>query len=322
VKRKSARRKNRQRQRQLALPMILGGLAFVLTADAARRAYRDTQLFLPSPDPVKSWDPRDYGIPDGAVEEQWFETPDGQTLYGWYCRAPKPVASALFCHGNTGNITISADVIPHLLDAGMNVLFFDYRGFGKSSGRASVEGVIADGVTAARFHHRLRPQNLPSILYGFSLGGAVAGEVIQQHPFDGVILQSTFTSLNEITRTLFPRLPMHLLAGKLFDTLAVVKRLTVPLLVLHGSADETVPSWMAHRLHDSCAAPKHIHVIDGGLHKDLYIRDSDSLTQALNQFASSLSSGTTEVPLKKSPESAWRVLRRLMSRRRIEPKTV
>jgi fermentation-respiration switch protein FrsA (DUF1100 family) len=146
--------------------------------------------------------------------------------------------------------------------------------------------------------------------------------VIKEHPFDGVILQSTFTSLNDITRTLFPRLPMHLLAGKLFDTLSVVRRLTVPLLILHGSSDETVPSWMAHRLHESCTAAKNIHIIEGGLHKDLYIRDSAYLVRALREFATSLSPGTTEIPLTKSAESAWRVLRRLMSRRRFEPKTL
>ena len=320
---KPKRPRRSKRQRRLSLPLILGGLALAaITADAARRAYRDTQLFDPSPDPEKSWDPSDYGIPEGAVEEQWFETPDGELLYGWYCRAANPVASALFCHGNTGNITISAHVIPSLLEAGMNVLFFDYRGFGKSSGRASVAGVVADGVTAAQFHETIRPQHLPSILYGFSMGGAVAGHVITQHPFDGVILQSTFTSLNDITRALFPRSPMHLLAGNLFDTLSVVRRLTVPLLILHGSSDETVPCWMAHRLHESCTSPKNIHVIDGGLHKDLYIRDSVSLVGTLRQFASSLPPGTTEIPLTKTADSAWRVLRRLLSRRRFEPETL
>ena len=288
--------------------------------------YRNTQLFCPSPDPVKSWDPQDYGIPEGACEEQWFETPDGEQLYGWYCRARHPIASALFCHGNTGNLTVSADVIPHLLDAGINVLFFDYRGFGKSTGRASIDGVVADGVTAARFHETLRPSGLPSILYGYSLGGAVAAQVIKEHPFDGLILQSTFTSLPEITRTLFPKLPLHLIAGNFFDTLSVVKRLTVPLLVLHGSSDEVIPCSMAHRLFDSCNAErKNIHVVDGGLHKDLYIRDCDSLVWAVNRFATSLPANTRHVPLTEKRtlvDSARRVLRRLVRRRRFEPKPV
>src|SRR5687768_5502307 len=154
------------RIRRLRLPFAMGA-ATVVAAEIARRIYRENQLFDPSPDPTRTWKPEDYGIPAGATEEQWFETPDGERLHGWYCRAEKPVASALYCHGNTGNLTISAADIPHMLEAGLRVLYFDSRGFGKSSGKASVKGVIADGVTAARFHETLRPQHLPSILYGF-----------------------------------------------------------------------------------------------------------------------------------------------------------
>jgi alpha-beta hydrolase superfamily lysophospholipase len=271
--------------RNLALPLAIGSLAVGVGFDVARRMYRNRQLFCPSPDPVKSWDPRDYGIPADAVEEHWLETPDDERLYAWYCRARNPIASVLFCHGNTGNITVSADIIPHLLDAGMNVLFFDYRGFGKSSGRASITGVVEDGVTAAKFHDIIRPGALPSILYGYSLGGAVAAQVITRYAFDALILQSTFTSLNSITRTLYRRVPMHLLAGKLFDTLAVVKRLDVPLLVLHGGSDEVIPCSMAHEIFDACPTPKQIHIVEGGLHKDLYIRDCDALVWAVNQFA-------------------------------------
>jgi alpha-beta hydrolase superfamily lysophospholipase len=256
--------------------------------EIGRRVYRQTQVFCPSRDPVKSWNPADYGIPEGAVEEHWIETPDGEELYAWYCRAPKPVASGVFCHGNTANLTISADVIPHLLNAGFNVLFFDYRGFGRSSGRASFGGVISDGVTAARFHDRIRPQNLPTVLYGYSLGGAVAAQVIRRHAFDGLILQSTFTSLPNVTRVLYPRLPLHLFAGNVFNTLAVVRRLQVPLLVLHGTDDEVCPCSMAKEIFGACRTTKKMVCIDGGLHKDLFLRDPDSLIWAISQFIAEL----------------------------------
>src|SRR5688572_16004151 len=116
-----------------ALSLLVGGVA-VVAAEIGRRLYRHTQIFCPTREPVKSWNPTDYGIPEGAVDEYFFETPDGEELHGWYCRAEKPVASGVFCHGNTANLTLTADVIPHLLSAGFNVLFFDYRGFGKSTG--------------------------------------------------------------------------------------------------------------------------------------------------------------------------------------------
>ncbi len=316
----------RNQLREIAVPLLLAG-ATLTAAEAARRVFRHTRLFCPSPDPLRSWDPADYGIPREAVQEVEFETPDGELLYGWYCRAKNPIASGLFCHGNTGNLTASADVIPPLLDAGFNVLFFDYRGFGRSSGIATINGVISDGVTAARFHNRLRPQSLPSILYGFSLGGGVAAQVIKHHPFDGLILQSTFTSLPAITRSVFPRLPLHVLAGNFFDTLEVVRRLTVPLLVIHGSSDEVVPSWMAHDLYDACNAPKHIEIVDGGMHKDVFVRGTDSLVWAMNRFAASLPRNTRHVPLEPHDDEQmadvlFRAVRRMLRRRHSEPKTL
>ena len=281
------RRRRKPTLAETALPYAVAG-ATLTALDLARRAYRRSQLFVPERAPVRSWNPDDYGIPHGAVEEHWIDTPDGERLHAWYGRAEQPKASGVFCHGNTGNLTTSADVIPHLLNAGLNILFFDYRGFGRSSGRASYRGVISDGVTASRFHDAIRPKNLPSVLYGYSLGGGVAAQVIRSHPFDGLILQSTFTSLPHLTRFLYPRAPMHLLAGKLFDTLGVMRRLQVPLLVLHGTEDEVIPCAMAHELAGACAAPKRIQCIEGGLHKDLFHRDPDAMTWAISQFLAEL----------------------------------
>lgn len=256
--------------------------------DVGRRYYRQTQIFEPNREPEISWNPEDYGIPKSAVEELWIDTPDGERLFAWYCRAENPKASGVFCHGNKGNITISADIIPHLLAAGLNILFFDYRGYGKSSGRTTYRGVIADGVTAARFHESIRPRNLPSVLYGFSLGGAIAAQVIRRHRFDALILQSTFTSLTGITRALYPRIPMHWLAGDLFDTMKVIRDLDAPLLVLHGTEDEVIPCSMAHELYSACPTVKRIHCVEGALHKDLYQRDPEALTWAVSQFIADL----------------------------------
>lgn len=314
------RRRKQAIQDAVAIPLLATGAAMI-AADIGRRVYRQTQIFCPSREPVKSWNPSDYGVPEGAVEEHWIETPDGETLHAWYCRAEKPVASGLFCHGNTGNITISADVIPHLLDAGFNVMFFDYRGFGKSSGRPSYGGVIADGVTAARYHDKIRPKSLPSVLYGFSLGGAVAAQVIRKHPFDGLILQSTFTSLPQITRVLFPRLPLHFFAGNLFDTLSVIRNLTVPLLVLHGTDDEVCPCWMAHAIHEASPSRKEIHCIDGGLHKDLFSRDPQALIWVISQFIANLPQSHRTFSVDEPPrieqfaDSLLRLLRRTIRRR-------
>jgi pimeloyl-ACP methyl ester carboxylesterase len=176
------------------------------------------------------------------------------------------------------------------MDAGINVLLFDYRGFGRSTGFPTLSGIIDDGVTAARLHERIRPKGVPSILYGYSLGGAIAAQIIRRHPFDGLVLQSTFTNLPDITRVAFPRLPLHLVSGRLFDTLEVVKDLNVPVLIIHGAADEVCPSWMAQKLFDSLGSTsKKLILVEGGLHKDLFERpDAQTLVWEINRFATDL----------------------------------
>jgi len=283
------RKKSSRHLPDAASPLLIGG-AILLALDVGRRIFRRSQLFEPEREPVISWNPEDYGIPRERTEVLSFETDDGELLYGWYCRAEHPIASALYCHGNTGNLSNTAHVMPYLLDAGINVLLFDYRGFGRSSGSPSLSGIIDDGVTAARLHEKIRPKHVPSILYGYSLGGAIAGQIIRRHPFDGLILQSTFTNLPDIARVTFPRVPLHLVSGRLFDTLEVVRNLTVPALIIHGTTDEVCPSWMAQQLHDSCGADeKKLILVEGGLHKDLFERpDAQDLVWQINRFATSL----------------------------------
>ena len=272
-----------------ASTLLIGGAA-LFALDVSRRIFRRSQLFVPERKPVLSWNPEDYGIPRQRTEELELETDDGELLYGWYCRAENPIASALYCHGNTGNLTSTAHVIPYLLDAGINILLFDYRGFGRSTGSPSLSGIIDDGLAAARLHERIRPQDLPSLLYGYSLGGAIAAQVISRHPFDGLVLQSTFTNLPDLARFTFPRVPLHLVSGHLFDTMDVVRDLTVPVLIIHGTNDEVCPSWMAEQLLHSCrSGSKKLILVDKGLHKDLFDQpDVRTLVDEIHRFAAAL----------------------------------
>ena len=274
--------------RKFSLPLIVGGGAIV-ALDIARRVFRVARLFSPTRDPLISWNPKDYGIPPDQAEEVWMDTEDGERLYGWYLRAKNPIASALYCHGNTGNLSNPAHLMPNLLEGGFNVLLFDYRGYGRSSGRATVTGVVTDTLAAARYHDEIRPKHLPSILFGFSLGGAIAGQVVRQYPFDGLILQSTFSTLPAVTRVAFPRLPLHLVSGRAFDTVRVLRTLRIPLLILHGTEDEACPCWMADAMYEACASPrKEIYRVQGGLHKDLWDRDGGAMVGVVNRFARDL----------------------------------
>jgi fermentation-respiration switch protein FrsA (DUF1100 family) len=283
------RRKKNLLLEELANSLLIGG-ATILALDLGRRLFRRSQLFCPTREPLISWDPQDYGIPRDRTEVLRIETDDGEELYGWYSRAKNPIASALYCHGNTGNLSNPAHAMPYLLDAGFNILLFDYRGFGLSTGTPTFSGIVDDGISAARLHDKIRPKNLPSILYGFSLGGAIAAQVIRRLPFDGLILQSTFTNLPDLARVAFPRVPIHLVSGRLFDTEDFLRHVKVPTLFIQGSADEVCPGWMAQKLYDACgASSKKLVLVEGGLHKDLFEReDSQELVWAINRFATDL----------------------------------
>lgn len=308
------------RRRAIFAPLAIAGVV-LLILEVARRLFRASRMFAPSREPVAGWDPQSYGIAAGSVEPLWFETADGEVLYGWYCRTTAPIGSALYLHGNSGNLTTTATVIPHLLDSGLNVLTLDYRGFGRSSGHPSMSGIVRDAVDAARLHDRLRPAGLPSILYGFSMGGAVGAQLLRRHSFDGMIFQSTFTNLRDIARATYPRFPLHLLSGGLFDSSAIVSRLQIPALFLHGDHDEVCPSWMSQTLHDLCASPsRQLAVVEGGQHNDLYDREPARLKTTIRTFVSAITPRATPIEIRTSAlerftDWTFRSIRRLMRRR-------
>ena len=270
------------------LAPLLTGLIVVLTLELSRRAFRRRHLFSPSRAPLITWDPSDYGIPADAVREIEITTPGRRALHGWYCAAKQPVASVLFFHGNAGNLTNTAHVIPHLLAIGISVLMFDYAGFGKSRGRPDVSGVLDDGIAAARLHDALRPPGVPSIAWGFSLGGAIAAEIVTRVRFDALILQSTFTSLRAMARLIFPKVALHRLSGNVLDTKSVLRRLNLPLLLIHGSEDEVVPHTMSRELFDAYGGPKTLHILEGRLHKDLFHRTPAEVIENVRQFVLSI----------------------------------
>src|SRR5215212_6004760 len=105
--------RKRSKLPDVAAPLLAGGAA-VLAIESARRLYRLSQLFEPSREALTSWEPEAYGIARERVEELTIDTPDGKTLHAWYCRSPRPIASALYCHGSAGNLTTVAHVVPHL----------------------------------------------------------------------------------------------------------------------------------------------------------------------------------------------------------------
>jgi fermentation-respiration switch protein FrsA (DUF1100 family) len=272
-------------RRPASVTLVLAGGLIAASAEGARLLFRNLNLFMPSRKPASSWDPTDYGIDASRVSQIEFESADGHILHGWYCRSAAPVASLLFCHGNKGNMTDSAPAIPALLEAGLNIFSFDYRGYGRSSGLPTVGGLIEDAISAAEQHEKLRPRDIPSILYGYSLGGAVALQLSHRWHFDGLVLQSTFTNLRDMARHRYPSTPIHRVAGGELDSVDAISRAELPTVVVHGTHDKTVPSWMAHKLFEASARGRELVLVDGGAHTKLFAIDSARVVDSIRRLA-------------------------------------
>jgi uncharacterized protein len=204
-------------------------------------------------------------------EEVRFAASDGVQLHGWFYPAPinSPRAglALLVCHGNGGNISHRLELYQVLLEAGVNVFAFDYRGYGHSAGRPSEAGTYLDAEAACQWLQRKGLAGRSIIAFGESLGGGVASELALRVPLGGLVLQSTFTSIPDIGGELFPWLPVRWLAEIHYDTYSKLPKLKLPVLVMHSRADGLVPFRHSERNFAAANEPKLFCELQGG-HND------------------------------------------------------
>jgi fermentation-respiration switch protein FrsA (DUF1100 family) len=210
--------------------------------------------------------------PDEPHEELAIVTDDGERLHGWWVRSGAAGAAAvLLCHGNGGNVGDRVPHIAYLTAAGLDVLAFDYRGYGRSTGRPGEAGTYRDARAARRA--LLERTGGGRVLYlGESLGAAVALELAHHHPPAGLILQSPFTSVRDMARLHYPFVPRALVPDA-YPSLRLIRSLAVPLLVLHGERDEIVPLLSGEELYEAAACPKRLVRFPGRGHNDVVGRE-------------------------------------------------
>jgi uncharacterized protein len=203
------------------------------------RAFEHSQVY--HPDRVLTATGAELGRP---FEDVSFQTRDGVKLHGWFYPAstnsPRRHLTALFCHGNGGNISHRLDSYVALLATGVNLFAFDYRGYGRSEGRPSEQGTYKDAQAAYQWLRQKGFEGTNILAFGESLGGAIAAELALREPVGGLVLQSTFTSVPEMGAELFPWLPVRWLGTIRYDTHSKLPRLHVPVLVMHSPQDELV----------------------------------------------------------------------------------
>jgi uncharacterized protein len=214
---------------------------------------------------------------------------DGERLHGWWIGTrTDPLGHLLVCHGNAGNV---GDRVPHaalLTAAGFDVLLFDYRGYGRSSGSPSEEGTYRDARAALVCLLDQRAIDPARIFYlGESLGGAVALNLALERPPAGVVLLSAFTGIRDLGRLHYPFVPPALVPDA-YPTLRRIRELHAPLLVLHGERDEIVPLSHGRALFEAAPEPKRLHVFPGVGHNDLVSLAGAELVRVITSWVSGL----------------------------------
>ena len=241
-------------------------------------------IFFPEREVAET--PADRGL---AFEDVSFTASDGTRLHGWYVPGTSAV-TWLWFHGNAGNIADRLDALAALhRNLGVNILIFDYRGYGKSEGRPSERGMYLDG-EAALAYLRSRPDvdAAKVVLYGRSLGCAVALETARRHGAYALVLESPFTSIRGMARRTFPVLPAWLLVKSRFDSLSKIHGIAAPVLVVHPEQDEVVPIAMGREVYEAAGGPKRFFVAEGAMHNDQHLADSDPYFGALREFLASV----------------------------------
>jgi uncharacterized protein len=248
------------------------------------RTLLNSLLYFPSKAILET--PADAGL---EFSDLAIETDDGERLHGWWVAAQsRSIGHVLLCHGNAGNV---GDRVLHarfLTEKGLDVLLFDYRGYGRSTGRPGEEGTYRDARAAREALLRQPDVDPAAILYvGESLGGAVALELALDHPPKGLVLQSTFTSVQEMARVHYPFAPGRAVPDA-YPTLRRIPRLRAPLLVLHGDRDDIVPLAQGQALFDAAPQPKRMQVFPGLGHNDLVPLAGSAYADAIASWARQL----------------------------------
>jgi uncharacterized protein len=240
-------------------------IALCLYGGLAMTIYLAQRSLMYFPDTVHAL-PAAAGLPE--AEEVPLTAADGVRIAAWHVppRDGKPVI--LYFHGNGGALRFRVERFRRLIADGIGLVALEYRGYGGLAGTPSEAGLIADAQSAYRFAATRYPaQQL--VLWGESLGSGVAVAIAAERPVGRVILEAPFTSAAAVGAQHYWYLPVSLLMKDQFPSDTRIRKVTAPLMILHGVHDRVVPYAMGEQLFDLANQPKHlVRFLDGG-HEDL-----------------------------------------------------
>jgi len=256
--------------------MAYGGLALLLFL------FQPSLVYYPEIGREIAATPQQAGLP---YEDVRLVTADGIALHGWFVPAGNPArGTVLFLHGNAGNISHRLDSLQMFHRLGYNTLIVDYRGYGKSVGKPDEQGTYRDA--AAAWDYLTQTRNIPPariVLFGESLGGAVAAWLASRQAPAALVIASGFTSVPDLAADLYPLLPVRWLSRFSYDTRAFLQASSVPVFIAHSPDDDIIPFRHGRALYEAAPGPKRFLELAGG-HNTGFIFMRETWVQALGEF--------------------------------------
>ena len=242
--------------------IVYGGIIIIMLTQETRLVYY-----------VNYEKPEKYSPPDGEVSEyQRFDlkSKDGTDIAGWIIPADGDTLNTfpwmIFCHGNQSDISAPDYVKRYKMftSLGLNVLTFDYRGFGESGGKPTEKGLYEDATQVYNYliqSRNIQPERI--IIYGHSLGSGVAVDLASRVPAGGLIIEAAYRSVPDIGQKLYPFLPMKLILKNRFMTIDKIDKISYPKMIIHSSNDEIISIAEGKALYDKAQSPKSFLEITG-----------------------------------------------------------
>tara|TARA_E500000331_G_scaffold356790_1_gene416275 strand:+ start:139 stop:963 length:825 start_codon:yes stop_codon:yes gene_type:complete len=220
-----------------------------------------------------------------SVEKVVIKTSDNIELISWYHKKNENYKTILFLHGNAGTLENRIHKINHFKHMKVNFIILAWRGFSGNKGKPTEDGLYEDARSAIKWLKSNNTFEDDVILYGESLGTAVAVEVAQNKNFAGVILESPFTSMIDAGKNKYPFLPIKFLLKDKYESVSKIKNIKTPILIMHGKKDDLVPFAMGKKMYETANEPKYSYFSDYDNHMMNY---DENLLKVLNEYIYSL----------------------------------
>ena len=265
--------------------VLLATAAGLLIAAGVIRSMENRLTYFPPRYPEGFVPQEAYGV---KVEDVWLRTADGVKINAFFHSNPDSKQVLLWFHGNAENIGYGLGQMRELATLGTNILAVDYRGYGKSEGSPYEAGVYKDADAAYDYlvkQRQFRPQDI--LVYGHSLGGAVAVNLASRWPCGGLIVQSSFTSARDMARRMLAIPLIAYIVKSRFDSMERIRDVHAPILIAHGTRDDVVPFAMGQQLFAAAPEPKQFYPIPGAGHNDMLEVGGEAYLACLKEFVES-----------------------------------